>query len=828
MTSPLPMGTTRKTAKSYTQRIERILALRDALKDVSDDEILKRANTARQELSSGASKMTRAELQVEVFALASEVCRRKLGQTPYPVQILGGLVIADGAIAEMATGEGKTLTAVAPVAWWALHGKGTHVATANDYLASRDAKDLAPAYNALGLTVAFTDRSEDLQYRKDAYLSDITYATAQTLGFDYLTDNLAHDPNDVVRRDPFAAIIDEADSLLIDEARTPLIISAPNARLKGGWDRPAEFAKTLVEKEDFEADKAEEFVILTEQGADKAEAFFNVLRLYDHPLLVQRILTSLRAEHLLTKDKDYLVNGDDIVLVDSNTGRVMANRRFQDGLHEALEAKEGVTPKAPNVVMASTTIQSFFGMYPHLGGMTGTAMTDAEELTSTYGTPVLGIPTHRPRLRVDHPDVLFSNSSNKFQNLAAEISKRQKTGQPVLVGTSSIEESERLSQELKKLSIEHEVLNARAHERESAIIAQAGRRGAVTVSTNMAGRGVDIKLGGDPGPYATSEQNAETAAEKAELLEKGGLAVLATSRASSRRVDNQLRGRAGRQGEPGETQFFLAADDELLTTFGGPQVSGLIAALSSSQGALSHPALSKAITRSQKKVEGIHADSRRSLVEFDGVYTAQRGAFYKFRNEILNGTFTSIIEAITFRGYKMALKEIAQTNKLEKLSRLEIEKMLGGKYPNPLPEGALKGSIEQRSKALASEAIEGFRARFSPLDQTEDSEEVKAAVLRKILLDMIDQFWTQHLTDMQDLQGSVSLRRYAQVDPKIAFAQEAKAFYESFMQRFYRVALSTLWGLNLSLKSKPEDAEIKEEAALETPAPETDQDPIEN
>lgn len=806
-------GVSRSKSKFYNKQVQAILELRETFKDFKDEDILKEASKAKELLKQNLNPSELNAQKIIIFALASEASKRALGQTPYAVQILGGLVISDGAIAEMATGEGKTLTAVAPVAWWAFHGKGVHVATANEYLASRDAKELEPVYSLLGLTVEYTNRDHALENRKKAYASDITYATAQTLGFDYLTDNLIHNPEDGVRRKAFAAVIDEADSLLIDEARTPLVISAPNAALQGGWEKYAQFVKTLTLDTDYEIDKSENFVILTEEGADKAEAFFNVKKLYDDPEIVSRILTSIRAEALLIENKDYIVSNGEVLIVDENTGRVLGERRFQDGIHEALEAKENLPSKAPNVNMASVTLQSFFGMYPHLGGMTGTALTDAEELNSTYGTLVVGIPTHKPKLRNDLPDLLFKDADQKFVALAQEIKTRSDKGQPVLVGTSSVEESENISAKLNALGIKHSVLNARSSEKESEIIAQAGRRGAVTISTNMAGRGVDIKLGGQK--QNDSESNIDFKKLHEEIVNLGGLAVLSTSRASSRRVDNQLKGRSGRQGEPGETQFFLAGDDELITTFGGTQVSSVLGALSgSSDGPITHPALSKILEKSQRKVESMHADARQSLIEFDGVHTAQRNAFYIFRENLLHMSFDEFINTFTFKAYSNQVKTLNTVKPLAKIKEAPAKRFLNASYPREIPSELLKGPLEDLISFLATGAGREFSERFTALE-TDDGTDLKTTVMRRILMDMLDQFWTRHLTQMENLQGAVALRRYAQVDPKIAFAQEAKILYKQFLSNFYQTAMSTFWGLRLAINEKTEEKSTEEEPVEE-------------
>jgi preprotein translocase subunit SecA len=820
---PTAEGTTTREKASLRSRTQRVLDLADEVSALSPEALLERAASLREVLSEAPSGAARVDAQVEAFALSREAAARALGQTAFPVQVLGGLVIADGGIAEMATGEGKTLTAVAPVAWWAFFSNGVHVATANDYLASRDAALLAPVYALLGLSVGVADRSESLAKRKAAYSADITYGTAQTFGFDYLTDNLATSGDEVVQGPHFAAVVDEADSLLIDEARTPLIISAPDPRQKVDWKPYVVLAGTMKRDKDYEAYESEEFIALTDAGMDAAERFFGVDRLFDHPVTVQRILTALRAESLLLRDRNYVVTGGQVVIVDENTGRTMADRRFQDGLHEALEAKEGLESATPSVTMATTTLQSYFGMYDHLGGMTGTAATDAEELTSTYGTPVVIVPTHRPRIRQDLEDLLFSSSSDKFEALAKDVMERSAKGQPVLVGTPSVEESERVSAHLRSLGVDHQVLNAKHHAREAHIIAQAGRKGNVTVSTNMAGRGVDIKLGGDPHELAVMEVGPEavgtgayhealarfeeaTREERDAVIASGGLAVLATSRHTSRRVDNQLRGRSGRQGEPGLTQFYLAADDEIVRIFGGDQASKLLGSIGSAgSGPISHPVLSRLLSKSQGKIEGLHADARRSLVEFDGVYTAQRRAFYSLRKDLLEMEVNGFSQDFLVKAFKSALSSRLKDRRPKSLSAEELTQELSGLVPGDVPEAARTRSLDEAAKVLADTFRGDLHARLAPLDVTGDAADGnKAAVIRKILLDVIDQFWARHLTRMDSVQNAVSLRRFAQVDPKIAFAQEAMGLYQSFIDAFYGGVLNAFWRLSLTLSTTPE------------------------
>jgi preprotein translocase subunit SecA len=606
---------------------------------------------------------------VEAFALAREAARRSLGMRPFDVQVIGGLVLHEGKIAEMKTGEGKTLAATMPIFLNALTGKGVHLVTVNDYLARRDALWMGPIYLSLGLSVGvinqlgksyevvwkdpervkwafeknlsvwpndFDDEvlpedsmnEEALEAfqvelreisRREAYDKDVTYGTNNEFGFDYLRDNLVYDVNDKVQRGHYYAIVDEVDSILIDEARTPLIISGPSKENPSVYKFFAQLARAFKKDEDFVIDEKARTVILTEKGIEKAEKRLNIDNLYDptNVKLLYHILNALKALYLFKRDVDYIVTNNEVVIVDEFTGRLLPGRRYSGGLHQAIEAKEGVPIKAESITYATITFQNYFRMYEKLAGMTGTAKTEEEEFIQVYNMEVVVVPTHKPMIRVDHDDLIYRSEEEKFKAVVDEIAERHKKGQPVLVGTTSIEKSEKLSQMLRKKKIPHEVLNAKHHEKEAQIIAKAGQKGAVTIATNMAGRGTDIKLG--PG-----------------VAELGGLYVIGTEHHEARRIDNQLRGRSGRQGDPGESRFFVSLEDDLLRIFGGEQIGKIMNMLKIEPGKpIYHPMLTKLIEKIQKKVESINFSIRKSLMEMDEVLDKQRDAIYSFRNYLL-------------------------------------------------------------------------------------------------------------------------------------------------------------------------------------------------
>lgn len=722
------------------------------------------------------------------FALIREAAFRVLGMKAYPVQILGGLTVASGMIAEMKTGEGKTLTVAFPAAYLAKQNRGVHVATANDYLAARDGELMRPLYEALGLTVGTSLSHELTQQKQAGYACSITYSTAQQLGFDYLNDNLTPVSQQRMQREHAFAIVDEADSLLIDEAKTPLIISGPSGDSDEDLSVYAAFAASAVEgaEEDVEVDRGEERLALTPKGIQKAEDFLGVSNLYDHPLMSHRATAALQAQFLFTRNKDYLIQDGAAQIIDTFTGRVLEGRRYQNGLHEAIEAKEGIPIAPPSLTLASVALQSYFGLYEHLSGMTGTAATDAAELFRVYKTPVAVIPTNRPSIRLDLPDKLFQTREAKLNALAARVEEAYKAHRPVLIGTSSVQDSEEVAARLNSMHIPHNVLSAKNAEAESHIIAQAGRPGSITVATNMAGRGVDIRLGGDAKELASAayEETAENyptllnslqeeCLRDGELVkERGGLLVLSSARNTSRRVDNQLRGRSGRQGEPGETQFFLSLEDDLLSYFAADRVSSLVPTLKS-DASVPLPArfVASLVERSQKMVEQRDADSRQELVKFDRVYSEQQRAYYTWRSELMG--LTSIEDFL-----RPILSLVYQNN---------APHATHAPFPHNHP-------IENVD--LVELAITAAKERYQHI---EDSALLLDS-LRGAMVQFFDLSFAHHLTHLDALRDAASLQRYAQVSPHQAFALDAtEPFVEAIATGAFR-AVNALWLFEITLE----------------------------
>lgn len=725
--------------KSAQIKVAKINQIEPEIQALSDEDLRAKTLEFKKRLAEG---QTLDDILVEAFAVAREASRRTLGMRHYDVQLIGGMAIHSGSIAEMRTGEGKTLVATLPVYLNALAGKGVHVITVNDYLARRDAVWMGQVYNFLGLSVSVINQ-ENTSYmydetlasqeddgqrdtlgsfkvaydylrpcsRKESYHADITYGTNNEFGFDYLRDNLAIHKDYIVQRDHFFAVVDEIDSILIDEARTPLIISQPGEESGDLYKTFARIAKQLTPETDYGIDEKLRAITLTDSGIEKAEKALGIENIYTEKGIkyVHHLETAVRAESLFIKDKEYVVKDGEVIIVDPSTGRMMPGRRFNMGLHQALEAKEGVEIKRESKTAASITYQNYFRFYHKLSGMTGTAETSKEEFLAVYRLPVITIPTHKTIERKDLNDLIFFNKQAKFRAIANKIQEINKTGQPILVGTISIEQNELLSEYLRSLGIKHEVLNAKKHEQEGQIIAQAGRLGAVTIATNMAGRGIDIKLGGDPAP--------EGDAEKVRSL--GGLFVLGTERHDSRRIDNQLRGRAGRQGDPGQTQFFISLDDELARIFGGERMKSLVKTLKIPEDEpISSGMISKTIESAQKKVEGFQFDSRKSTLEYDNVLNTQRNTVYGRRRKMLLAS-NEEVEAYLFE-------------------------ILGDKD--------LTSLIEEK-KTLVGEA-EFWN------------------VVRRIVLHVTDTLWMEHLDSMAYLRNSVNLRSYGQRDPIIEYKKE--------------------------------------------------------
>ncbi|MFL6849777.1 MAG: preprotein translocase subunit SecA [Sphingomicrobium sp.] len=793
---------------------------------LTDDELRGQTEVFRQRLASG-EKLD--ELLPEAFATVREAAIRTLGQRHYDVQLIGGIALHRGEIAEMKTGEGKTLVATLAVYLNALEGKGVHVVTVNDYLARRDAEWMGQVYRFLGMSVGVIVPNLTDQQRRDAYNSDITYATNNELGFDYLRDNMKYSREQMVQRPFNFAIVDEVDSILIDEARTPLIISGPTDDKSDLYISVDGIVKSFVSS-DYDKDEKQKSVVLTEEGTEKAERMLEGAgliegrNLYDiaNTQVVHHLNQALKANVMFKKDIDYIVKDGKVVIIDEFTGRMMDGRRWSDGLHQAVEAKEGVVIEPENQTLASITFQNYFRMYPKLSGMTGTAMTEAPEFFDIYKMNVVAIPTNVPVQRIDEDDVFYKTMQEKFGAIAKEIKVKQEIGQPVLVGTVSIEKSEMLSEFLHQEGIKHSVLNARFHEQEAHIVAQAGRMGAVTIATNMAGRGTDIQLGGNlefrmrdefshlvegtPEYEAQAEKvRAEIAAEKQRVLDNGGLYVLGTERHESRRIDNQLRGRSGRQGDPGLSKFYLSLDDDLLRIF-GPQT--MFARLMNSQleegEALTHKWMSKAIETAQKKVEARNYDIRKQVVEFDDVMNDQRKVIYEQRADIMDAE---------------SVGDVINDMRIETAAAIVAVSCPHGTYPEQWNVETLKQSIDEVfglqppiDEWLEEEAVdpEMIMERVQKL-----ADDVMAAKLadieperwseieKQVLIQTLDHNWKEHLATLDALRQVIHLRSYAQKKPIDEYKQEAFLLFERLLVSIREEVTRILMRAQVQLEPAP-------------------------
>ncbi|HEY8436768.1 MAG TPA: preprotein translocase subunit SecA [Haloplasmataceae bacterium] len=744
------------------KRLEKIADQIDALgpemKRLSDEELQNKTNEFKHRLKQGE---TLEDILVEAFAVVREAAERVLGERPYYVQLLGGLAIHYGNIAEMKTGEGKTLTSTMPAYLNALTGEGVHIVTVNEYLASRDAEWMGALFKWLGLTVGLNLNQMSKEEKRKAYRCDILYSTNNELGFDYLRDNMVLYKEDIVQRELNFAIIDEVDSILIDEARTPLIISGGVKRTMNLYKQADLFVKTLRE-EDYDHDIKTRNVQLSESGIRKAEQYFNVENLFDvqHAVLLHHINNALKANIVMKRDIDYVVQDNQVIIVDPFTGRLMHGRQWSDGLHQAVEAKEGVEIKKETQTLATITFQNYFRMYKKLAGMTGTAKTEEEEFRNIYNMIVVEIPTNKPVIRVDADDLIFATQEAKFKALTEEVYERHKRGQPVLVGTVAVETSEIISQYFKRKGIPHNVLNAKNHAREAEIIKNAGQKGAVTIATNMAGRGTDIKLGEG-------------------VRELGGLAVIGTERHESRRIDNQLRGRAGRQGDPGYSRFYLSLEDDLLRRFASDRVKLMFQRLGiSGDQAIEHRWISKAVESAQKRVEGNNFDLRKTLLQYDDVIRQQREIIYGQRRQVL---FEDDIRPIVDQMVRQAIE-----NRVFQFARMEGDDDLEGlvKHFNstvfvdvPLQIEDLKGKKpEELVDAIYAHAQKLIDQKAASIDEATFKEFLKVIVLR-----VIDMKWMNHIDIMDGLRQSIGLRAYGQSNPLYEYQQEGFELFEEMI-----------------------------------------------
>ena len=771
--------------KRIAPLVDEINRFEPAIQKLTDDELKAKTAYFKEKLASGVPL---DDILTEAFAVVREAARRTVGMRPFDVQLIGGIVLHEGKIAEMKTGEGKTLAATMPLYLNALAGRGVHLVTVNDYLARRDAAWMGPVYQFLGLTVGVIVHGLTDEERRQGYNSDITYGTNNEFGFDYLRDNMKFTLEDYVQRDFHYAIVDEVDSILIDEARTPLIISGPSEESTDKYYRINQIIPGLRREKDYSIDEKARTVVLTEEGVARVEKSLKVENLFDprNIELLHHVNQALKAHTLFKRDVDYVVKNGEVLIVDEFTGRLMPGRRYSEGLHQALEAKESVKIERENQTLASVTFQNYFRMYEKLAGMTGTADTEAAEFQEIYHLEVMVIPTNMPMIRTDHPDVIYRTEKEKFDAAIEEIRELHKQGRPVLVGTISIEKSEKLSQMLSRTGVKHHVLNAKHHEREAEIIAQAGQRSAVTISTNMAGRGTDIKLGEG-------------------VANLGGLHILGTERHESRRIDNQLRGRSGRQGDAGSSRFYLSMEDDLLRIFGGERIGSIMDKIGMEEGQpIEANLLTKAIENAQRRVEAHNFDIRKHLLEFDNVMNVQREAIYEQRKDVLKGEdLWGMVEEMldevveTILGDYMEEKQHPEEWNLKGLDDMLFQLFsLKLRYGDA---GREPKSREQMIEEIRSAALGHLRRK-----ETSFGKPLWDYLMKVIMLQSIDSFWKDHLLGMDHLREGIGLRGYAQKDPIREYQKEG---YEMYLEMMYRVRQDTLQKLSFVQVQREEEVE---------------------
>ena len=780
-------GSNEKEIKKIRKIVEQqINPLEDGLKKLSDSSLANKTNEFKARLAKGE---TLDDILPEAFAVIREASRRVLGMRHFDTQLIGGIILHRGNIAEMCTGEGKTLVATAPVYLNALEGKGVHVITVNDYLAKRDSEWMGQVYKFLGLSVGLIVHDLDFNQRKIAYNSDITYGTNNEFGFDYLRDNMVTSLDQMVQRPLHYCLIDEVDSILIDEARTPLIISGPGQKSTDAYYTVAKLVPQLKKEEDYTIDEKQKTVAPTEAGVAKMEKLLHVENLYDAENLELNHLfvQALRAQTMMTRDKDYVVKDGEVVIVDEFTGRLMYGRRYSDGLHQAIEAKEGLEVQRESQTLATITFQNYFRMYDKLAGMTGTAKTEEQEFIKIYGLPVLQVPTNKPIQRKDLPDVIFKNKRGKYKAVVREVERRHATGQPMLIGTTSIEQSEELSHMLDQANIPHSVLNAKYHEREAAIVALAGQKGAVTIATNMAGRGTDISLGEG-------------------VAELGGLAIIGTERHESRRIDNQLRGRAGRQGDPGSSQFFLSLEDDLLRIFGGDNIKSFMEKMGLEEDEpINSRMVSNAIQKAQKRVEARNFDIRKYVLEYDDVMNQQRKVVYDQRRKILEGEdmkdqILSMVDNIIEKGMETYADPKLYPEEWDFAGLLKYAEkyfLAPGDLKLEEIEDMSREEVEDKLKTMAHET---YNAREESIGSPMMRELEKAVMLK-----VVDSKWMEHLDDMDMLKEGISLRSYGQRNPIVEYKVEAFDIFEEMQQAMMETIILYLYHIQIRFTTDPEE-----------------------
>ena len=787
-------GSNEKEVKKIRKIVEQqINPLEDGLKKLSDSSLANKTNEFKARLAKGE---TLDDILPEAFAVVREVSRRVLGMRHFDVQLIGGIVLHRGNIAEMCTGEGKTLVATAPVYLNALEGKGVHVITVNDYLAKRDSEWMGQVYKFLGLSVGLIVHDLDFHQRKIAYNSDITYGTNNEFGFDYLRDNMVTSLDQMVQRPLHYCLIDEVDSILIDEARTPLIISGPGQKSTDNYYVMAKLVPHLKKDEDYTIDEKQKTVAPTEAGVAKMEKMLHVENLYDAENLELNHLfvQALRAQTMMQRDKDYVVKDGEVVIVDEFTGRLMYGRRYSDGLHQAIEAKEGLEVQRESQTLATITFQNYFRMYDKLAGMTGTAKTEEQEFIKIYGLPVIQIPTNKPIQRKDLPDVVFKTKRGKYRAVVKEVQRRHATGQPMLIGTTSIEQSEELSHMLDAAKIPHSVLNAKYHEKEAAIVALAGQKGAVTIATNMAGRGTDIQLGEG-------------------VAELGGLAIIGTERHESRRIDNQLRGRAGRQGDPGSSQFFLSLEDDLLRIFGGDNIKKFMEKMGLDEDEpINSRMVSNAIQKAQKRVEARNFDIRKYVLEYDDVMNQQRKVVYEQRRRILEGEnmkdqVLRMVDTIIEKGMETYADPKLYPEEWDFAGLLKYSEkyfLAPGEIKLEDIEDMSREEVEDKLKTCAHETYESREKSIGSAMM----RELEKAVMLKV----VDSKWMEHLDDMDMLKEGIGLRSYGQRNPIVEYKVEAYDIFEEMQQAMMETIVLYLYHIQIRFTTDPEEPQQAPEA----------------
>lgn len=782
--------------QKYKKTARKVDSLAEKMKKLTNEELRMKTDEFKERLEKGE---TLNSILPEAFAVCREADERVLGLRPFFVQIVGGIVLHHGDIAEMKTGEGKTLVATMPVYLNALTGKGVHVVTVNDYLAKRDANQMGKVYRFLGLTVGCITGESTAEDRKEAYNCDVTYGTNTEFGFDYLRDNMATDIDECVQRELNYAIVDEVDSILVDEARTPLIISGAGDEDVSNYTNADKFVKVRVREGDYAIDEKTKQIALTDSGVKKMEKFFGIKNISDPENLALNhyVNQAIRANFIMQKDVDYIVHDDEILIVDEFTGRIMNGRRFSNGLHQAIEAKEYVSVGSESKTLATITIQNFFRMYQKLSGMTGTAKTEEEEFMEIYNMRVIVVPTNRPVVRKDNEDIVYATEEVKYDAIVEKIKEIHKTGQPILVGTTSVEKSEIISDRLKKAGIPHNVLNAKNHEQEAMIIAQAGHSDSVTIATNMAGRGTDIVLGGNPDDLYNPDPDAEEETpeqikakkerlkcacevDKQKVLELGGLFIIGTERHESRRIDNQLRGRSGRQGDPGETVFFVSLEDDLMKRFGGDKMKAMLSRLGADKDPIHSKSLTKSIRSAQKKIEGQNFASRKYVLQYDDVVNKQRHVIYTERQKILKqGDMKETVLEMIRSTTNGIVNAITEEYKYPEEWDYEALNSVLQEFCVLLPEYNMDKNLtaEKLAEIVSCDAVQLYKDKEKKI-----KPELLRGVEREIMLQIIDMNWMEHIDAMDQLKEGIGLRAIGQMDPALEYAKEGFELFERMLK----------------------------------------------